>query len=287
MRKLSIILCVLLSVTLLVSCRNDSITETTANNVETGLVATGTHFIAKVVEVSGNTMLVEITDSETSGITEGSEAWISSQKESNIDYSGFSAGDTVQVYFDGLVMESSPLQINSVTRISFLGITYSDEKTVVNIIDKTVNSDICTSDALQGFYEDDRYYYSYSSIRSEYVVVEYSDGSEETVMEALAKGIITIADLDAYNIGYYKEPKNIQNIVYHSDRGGEPDQEEVFYTDEEYEYVFPSLRSDVVIVYYKDGTEKPIKEALADRSVLIDDLNFFNIEYYKHRILVN
>ena len=81
MRKLSIILCVLLSVTLLVSCRNDSIAETTANNDETGLAATGTHFIAKVVEVSGNTMLVEITDSETSGITEGSEAWISSQKE--------------------------------------------------------------------------------------------------------------------------------------------------------------------------------------------------------------
>ncbi len=287
MRKISIILCVLVFVTLLASCRNDSMAETTANNEKTGLATTGTHFIAKVVEASGNTMLVEITNSETSGITEGSEAWISSQKESNIDYSEFSAGDTVQVYFDGLVMESYPLQINSVTSIGYLGLTNSDEKTVVNIIDKTVNSDICTSDALQGFYEDDRYYYSYSSIRSEYVVVEYSDGSEETVMDALAKGIITIADLDAYNIGYYKEPKNIQNIVYYSDRGGEPDREEVFYTDKEYEYVFPSLRSHVVIVYYKDGTEKLIKEALADGSVLIEDLNLFNIEYYKHLRLDN
>ena len=101
MRKISIILCVLVFVTLLASCRNDAIAEITANNDKTGLVATGTHFIAEVVEVSGNTMLVEIVNSETSGITEGSEAWISSQKESNIDYCGFSAGDTVQVYFDG------------------------------------------------------------------------------------------------------------------------------------------------------------------------------------------
>lgn len=285
MKKIIIALCLFMLVSMLWACTKGSGEKPAeATEATTALANAEAYFDAEIIEVHNNSLLVKVIESGDSGILLGSEAWISSGKAA-IDYSGFSAGETIKVFYDGVVMESYPLQISSVTSIGQIGVT--TEKTVVNIIDKTLDSDISTCDALEGFFSDERYDYYYFSIRSEYVVVIYSDGSEETVMDALAKGIITITDLDEYNIGYYKEPKNIQNIVYHSDRGGEPDAEEVFYTDNEYAYAFPTLRSDFVIVYYNDGTEKPIIEALQDGSVLIEDLDFFGIEYYKYPILVN
>ena len=285
MKKTVIALCMLILVSVLFACGKGSVEkpdETT--EVTTALANFEVYFDAEIIKVADLSLLVKVIESGDSGILLGSEAWISSGKAA-IDYSGFSAGETIKVFYDGVVMESYPLQINSVTSIGQIGV--ATEKTVVNIIDKTRNSDIATCDALEGFFSDDRYDYYYFSIRSEYVVVVYSDGSEETVKDALVKGIVTITDLDAYGIGYHKVPKNIQNIVYHSDRGGESDAEEVFYIANEYAYAFPSIRSDVVIVYYNDGTEKPIAEALQDGSVLIEDLDFFNIEYYKYPCKVN
>lgn len=285
MKKTIIALCLFILVSMLWACTKGSGEKPAeATEATTALVSAEAYFDAEIIEARDNSLLVKVIESGDSGILLGSEAWISSGK-SVIDYSGFSVGETIKVFYDGVVMESYPLQINSVTSIGQIGVT--TEKTVVNIIDKTLDSDIATCDALEGFFSDDRYDYYYSSIRSEYVVVVYSDGSEETLNAALAKGVVTISDLDAYGIGYHKVPKNIQNIVYHSDRGGESDAEEVFYIADEYAYAFPTLRSDVVIVYYNDGTEKPITEALQDGSVLIEDLDFFGIEYYKYPCLVD
>ena len=55
------------------------------------------------------------------------------------------------------------------------------------------------------FYKDEEYYYylPYSRM-SEYVIVEYSDGTTQNIKEALEAGNITIADLDRFNIEYYK-----------------------------------------------------------------------------------
>jgi len=41
------------------------------------------------------------------------------------------------------------------------------------------------------------------------------------------------------------------------------------------------IRSDVVIVYFRDRTEKTVREALADGSIPIRDLNWLRIEYYR------
>ncbi len=54
---------------------------------------------------------------------------------------------------------------------------------------------------------------------------------------------------------------------------------ELFYSDGTYEYLFPSIRSDLVIVTFSDGTEKPVKAALADGEITIADLDTFGIEY--------
>ena len=62
-------------------------------------------------------------------------------------------------------------------------------------------------DALDEFFRDETYVYYFSATpMHEYVMVEYADGTTQNVKDALADGRITIADLDRFNIGYYKEP---------------------------------------------------------------------------------
>ena len=76
------------------------------------------------------------------------------------------------------------------------------------IIDKTKEIDdfVCAT-ALEPFYEDDKYIYSFSCIMSDYIVVRYHDGKEEIVKDALKNKKITIEDLDNFNIKYYKDAK--------------------------------------------------------------------------------
>ena len=76
------------------------------------------------------------------------------------------------------------------------------------IIDKSEEIDDFTcASALEPFYEDDNYRYSYSCIKSKYVIVKYSDGSEETLKEALKNKKVKIEDLDLFHISYYKDKK--------------------------------------------------------------------------------
>ncbi len=57
---------------------------------------------------------------------------------------------------------------------------------------------------------------------------------------------------------------------------------ELFYSDEEYDYLFPSLpESEYIIVEYSDGTTQNIKEALSDGKVTIEDFDKLNIFYFK------
>ncbi len=152
--------------------------------------------------------------------------------------------------------------------------------TVVNIID-TTPEDMDSTMEEKAFYEDDQLRYFFYDAVSEHVIVEYSDGSTQNVKEALAEKSIRLKDLQENGIRYFVEPEPVKDIIYHADRGGEAEALEPFYEEYGYVYSFPSIRSDVVIVYYKDGTEKPIKEALADNTVQISDLDRFGIQYYK------
>lgn len=92
--------------------------------------------------------------------------------------------------------------------ISNIGGTDNPNNIIIETIDRTVTEEIPTDEALQPFCIDENYIYSFPSIRSDYVIVKLSDGKEITVKNALAKGLITITDLDRWNIQYYKEEYN-------------------------------------------------------------------------------
>ena len=79
------------------------------------------------------------------------------------------------------------------------------EPYAVKIVDRTKTEDIGTCDELEIFWKDDTYYYYFPSIKSKYVIVNMSNGKKIPVKEALAQGIITISDLDAYDIHYYQK----------------------------------------------------------------------------------
>lgn len=83
--------------------------------------------------------------------------------------------------------------------------TGHSEIKIVSIVDKAETGEVATDSATEVFYQDDTYTYAFPSIRSDYVIVTFDDGTEKTVKEALEAGEITIADLDAYDIGYIKE----------------------------------------------------------------------------------
>lgn len=155
----------------------------------------------------------------------------------------------------------------------------SDRKEVECITDNSCGRIVLTVE--ERFYEDYSHIYRFGNAVSQYITVTYADGSEQNVKDALRDGHITVADLDRFGISYLAEPKLIKDIIYHSERGGEAEALEGVYADENYAYYFPSIRSRVVIVYYRDGTEQTAKDALAEGKIRISDLDWFGIAYYK------
>ena len=61
--------------------------------------------------------------------------------------------------------------------------------------------------ALEEFYKDRSYVYSFPCIMSDYIVVKYDDGTEENIKDALKNKNVDITDLDKFDIKYYKDKK--------------------------------------------------------------------------------
>ena len=88
------------------------------------------------------------------------------------------------------------------------GITRTEFSKVLEIVDTTKDiKNFTCAEALEGFYEDDKYNYFYSCMKSKYMIVRYESGYEETIEEALRDGSITINDLEEYDISYIKYEK--------------------------------------------------------------------------------
>ena len=81
-------------------------------------------------------------------------------------------------------------------------------KEIYNIVDRTGLQDIPTDDALECFYTDETFEYFFSSIKSEYVMVYYTDGTSENVKAALQAGHINIEDLHKFGIWYSKRVRD-------------------------------------------------------------------------------
>lgn len=76
------------------------------------------------------------------------------------------------------------------------------------LVDKTKTKlNFACAEALQSFYEDENYIYFWECMKNSYMIVEYDDGFEETIDEALKQGHIVIQDLDKFEIDYIKEEK--------------------------------------------------------------------------------
>lgn len=166
---------------------------------------------------------------------------------------------------------------------------YNPNLKVKNIIDESydIKNFICAQ-ALEPFYSDDNYTYYFGCIKSSYIKVIYEDDTEDSIQNALENGRITIKDLDKYNIGYGKEEKenNIKNIVdltETSEGFNCADALEEFYKDAEFTYYFSCIKSSQIKVFYNDGTEETVKEALQKNKITIKDLNKYNIKYYKEK----
>ena len=83
-----------------------------------------------------------------------------------------------------------------------------DEKAgILDIVDRSVTEGLPTDEALEPFWEDESYIYSFPSIRSHLVMVTYNNGTSEDIITALANGRAVIGDLDRFGIQYYAEPK--------------------------------------------------------------------------------
>ena len=83
-------------------------------------------------------------------------------------------------------------------------------KSIERIVDHSVDDGVSYDTALELFYTDDRYNYYFSNIISQYIIVEFDDGTKNNVKDALTAGEITISDLDKFEIQYSKTEKSVQ-----------------------------------------------------------------------------
>lgn len=83
-------------------------------------------------------------------------------------------------------------------------ITY--DRKVMDIKNTSKSDDVC-ADALEEFYQDNNYKYSFPCMMSSKIIVYFNDGTQEYVRDALNKKDIEISDLDKYKIKYLKEEK--------------------------------------------------------------------------------
>lgn len=56
---------------------------------------------------------------------------------------------------------------------------------------------------------------------------------------------------------------------------------EEFYQDDEYKYSFHCMMSSKIIVYFNDGTQEYVRDALNKKDITISDLDKYEIKYYK------
>lgn len=99
---------------------------------------------------------------------------------------------------------------NSNVGISNNSQSVTKTKSIERIVDHSVDDGVSYDTALELFYTDDRYNYYFSNIISQYIIVEFDDGTKNNVKDALIAGEITISDLDKFEIQYSKTEKSVQ-----------------------------------------------------------------------------
>ena len=78
---------------------------------------------------------------------------------------------------------------------------------ITDITDPTKKKGFSYDTATEKFFEDETYDYLFRGIYSQYVIVQYADGTTEDIVTALNSGKASIADLDRFGIHYLAEPR--------------------------------------------------------------------------------
>jgi len=73
----------------------------------------------------------------------------------------------------------------------------------LKLVDIKLMNNASLADAEETFYKDEKYEYVFPSIESDYIECTFSDGSKLKIKEALEKGLVTVKDLNTYNIMYW------------------------------------------------------------------------------------
>lgn len=125
-------------------------------------------------------------------------------------------GDSVNCVYRGILYDtlycheySTPMIRRKGTKIS-CSINHLDLGKVIDIKDKTKNKlNFACAEVLESFYEDEKYIYFWECSKNKYMLVEYENGFEETISNALKYETIKINDLDLYDISYIKQEKEV------------------------------------------------------------------------------
>ena len=109
MKKITAIIMLLTCLMTLTACRNSGQFPDNGN----------AYFIAKVSELRGNTMLVEVTDKGNCGIQVGDPISISTEKIVGVIASDPKTvtNNYLRIEFDGNIMETYPLRLGEIFRI--------------------------------------------------------------------------------------------------------------------------------------------------------------------------
>ena len=84
-----------------------------------------------------------------------------------------------------------------------------DVVTAVKIVDTSKGLDIAFATAIEEVYEDSRAVYCFSCIKSHYIMVYFTDGSEMNIKDALNSGLLTIDEAKALGVRFIEESKNL------------------------------------------------------------------------------
>lgn len=79
---------------------------------------------------------------------------------------------------------------------------------LINIIDLTEVNQLSTDTALEEFFIDEDYTYYFPSIKSEFIICQFSNGDTMKFIDALERKKASISDLDTYGIQYWLVDKN-------------------------------------------------------------------------------
>ena len=112
-------------------------------------------------------------------------------------------------YVDRGIFVDTYCGTNGIKDTTIKGFSYSlAYDSNIQIIDKSLAiNDFACDTALEIFYEDNKYSYCFECLKSDYIVVKYSDGTEESVKDALNKKHIELEMLNQCNSKYIKIEK--------------------------------------------------------------------------------